>query len=218
MGQLKSKTGPSREDVAFLLRNTSFSEQAIIGWHKVFRRNTNSAFLSQTQFLALYAKFFPNSEAREYVSHVFRAYGKTRSRAGNDDWQLSFREYVLAIHETKLGSEEARLKRAFQMFDVEKRGVIEEKDVAEVYNSTRGMLKQGVNQMLKQGVDDPEEEARLLFLRLDPLGQGGGVDEVQFVEALLQKGESCNQSRTPARMKRTSNRLKRAKSDRIIHK
>jgi len=218
MGQLKSKTGPSREDVAFLLRNTSFSEQAIIGWHKVFRRNTNSAFLSQTQFLALYAKFFPNIEAREYVSHVFRAYGKTRKGAGNDDWQLSFREYVLAIHETKSGSEEARLKRAFLMFDVEKRGVIEEKDVAEVYKSTSGMLNQGVNQMLKPGVDNPEEEARLLFLRLDPLGQGGGVDEAQFVEALLQKGESCNQPRTPVRMKRTSNRLKRAKSDRIVHK
>ena len=218
MGQLKSKTGPSREDVAFLLRNTSFSEQAIIGWHKVFRRNTNSAFLSQTQFLALYAKFFPKSEAREYVSHVFRAYGKTRNGAGNDDWQLSFREYVLAIHETKSGSKEARLKRAFLMFDVEKRGVIEEKDVAEVYKSTGGMLKQGVNQMLKQGVDDPEEEARLLFLRLDPLGQGGGVDEAKFVEALLQKGEFCNQPRTPARLKKTSNRLKRAKSDRIVHK
>lgn len=210
MGQLKSKTGPSREDVVFLLRNTSFSEQAIIGWHKVFRRNTNSGFLSQTQFLALYAKFFPNSEAREFVSHVFRAYGKTRNGAGNDDWQLSFREYVLAIHETKSGSEEASLKRAFLMFDVEKRGVIEEKDVAELYKSTRGMHK--------QGVDDPEEEARLLFLRLDPLGQGGGVDEVQFVEALLQKGETCNQPRTPVRMKRTSNRLKRAKLDRIVHK
>jgi len=212
MGQLKSKTGPSREDVAFLLSNTSLSEQAIIGWHKVFRRNSgNTGFLSQTQFLALYAKFFPNSEAREYVGHVFRTYGKNhRNGAGNDDYQLGFREYVLAIHETKSGSEEARLKRAFQMFDVEKRGVIEEKDVAEVYKSTIGMTN--------QGVVNPEEKARLLFLRLDPLGQGGGVDEAQFIEALLQKGESSNQLRTSVRMKRTSNRLKRAKSDRIIQK
>ena len=212
MGQLKSKTGPSRDDVDFLLSNTSFSEQAIIGWHKVFRRNSgNTGFLSQPQFLALYAKFFPNSEAREYVSHVFRAYGKSRNGAGkNDDYQLGFREYVLAIHETKSGSEEARLKRAFLMFDVEKRGVVEEKDVAEVYKSTSGMLK--------QGVVNPEEKARLLFLRLDPLGLGRGVDEAQFIEALLQKGESSSQPRASVRMKRTSNRLKRAKSDRIIHK
>ena len=213
MGQLKSKTGPSREDVDFLLSNTSFSEQAIIGWHKVFRRNTgNTGFLSQTQFLALYAKFFPNSEAREYVSHVFRAYGKSRNGAAgkNDDYQLGFREYALAIHETKSGSEEARLKRAFLMFDVEKRGVVEEKDVAEVYKSTSGMTK--------QGVVNPEEKARLLFLRLDPLGQGGGVDEAQFIEALIQKGESSNQPGASVRMKRTSNRLKKAKSDRIIHK
>ena len=212
MGQLATKTGPSREDVDFLLINTSFSEQAIIGWHKVFRRNTgNTGFLSQTQFLALYAKFFPNSEAREYVSHVFRAYGKSRNGAGkNDDYQLGFREYVLAIHETKSGSEEARLKRAFLMFDVEKRGVVEEKDVAEVYKSTSGMLK--------QGVVNPEEKARLLFLRLDPLGLGRGVDEAQFIEALIQKGESSSQPRASVRMKRTSNRLKRAKSDRIIHK
>jgi len=226
MGQLKSKTGPSRDDVDFLLSNTSFSEQAIIGWHKVFRRNTgNTGFLSQTQFLALHTKFFPNSEAREYVSHVFRAYGKTRNGAAgkNDDYQLGFREYVLAIHETKSGSEEARLKRAFLMFDVEKRGVVEEKDVAEVYRSTggmlkQGMIKQGVNQMLNQGVVNPEEEARLLFFKLDPLGQGEGVDEAQFIQALLQKGESGNQSRASVRMKRTSSRLKRAKSDRSIHK
>jgi len=201
MGQLKSKNGPSREDVAFLLGNTSFSEQAIVGWHKVFRRNTNSGFLSQAQFLALYAKFFPNGEANEYVSHVFRAYGESRNGVGQ--WELGFREYALAIHETKSGSEEARLKRAFLMFDVEKRGVIEEKDVAAVYKSTGAMRD--------QGMVDPEEEARLLFLRLDPLGEGGGVDEAQFVEALLQREEPGKQPRAPVRTKRTSNRLKRAK-------
>ena len=201
MGQLKSKSGPSREDVAFLLSNTSFSEQAIVGWHKVFRRNTNSGFLSQAQFLALYAKFFPNGEAKEYVNHVFRAHGKSRNGVGQ--WQLGFREYALAIHESKSGSEEARLKRAFLMFDVEKKGVIEEKDVAAVYRSTGAMLEQGLVK--------PDEEARLLFLRLDPLGQGGGVDEAQFVQALLQKEEAGKQPRAAARTKRTSNRLKRAK-------
>ena len=201
MGQLKSKSGPSREDVAFLLRNTSFSEQTIVGWHKVFRGNTNSGFLSQTQFLALYAKFFPNGDAKEYVSHVFRAYGKSRN--GGGEWQLGFREYALAIHETSSGSEEARLKRAFLIFDVQKKGVIEEKDVAAVYKSTGAMLD--------QGMVNPDEEAQLLFLRLDPLGQGGGVDEAQFIEALLQKEEPGKQARAPARTKSTSNRLKRAK-------
>jgi len=216
MGQLKSKTGPSREDVDFLLSNTSFSEQAIIGWHKVFRRNTgNTGFLSQTQFLALYAKFFPNSEAREYVSHVFRAYGKSRNGAAgkNDDYQLGFREYVLAIHETKSGSEEARLKRAFLMFDVKKRGLVEEKDVAEVYKSTSGMTRQGVvnqgvNQMTNQGVANPEEKARLLFQRLDPHGQGGGVDEAQFIEALLQSG---NQPKASVRTKKDFKSTKKGK-------
>ena len=205
MGQLKSKTGPSREDVAFLLRNTRFSEQAIIGWHKLFRKNSTSGFLSQTQFLALYTKFFPKGEARDYVSHVFCAYGKSKNGVG--EWHLGFREYVLAIHETKSGSEEARLKRAFLMFDVEKRGGIEEKDVAAVYKSTRAMLS--------QGVVDPEEKAKQLFLRLDPLGQGGGVSETQFVEALLllQQEEPGKQPRGPARRKRTSNRLKKAKTD-----
>jgi len=200
MGQLKSKNGPSREDVAFLLRNTSFSEQAIVGWHKVFRKNTNSQFLSQTKFLALYAKFFPNGDAKEYVNHVFRAYGKSRSVVG--EWQLGFREYALAIHETKSGSEEARLKRAFLMFDVEKKRVIDEKDVASVYKSTGAMLE--------QGMINPEEEARLLFHRLDPLGQGGSVDEAQFIEALLKKEEPGKQPRAPVRAKMISNRLKRA--------
>ena len=89
------------------------------------------------------------------------------------------------------------------MFDAEKKGVIDEKDVATVYKSTGAMLE--------QGMINPEEEARLLFLRLDPLGEGGGVDETQFVEALLQKEEPGKQPRTPVRTKRTSNRLKRAK-------
>ena len=194
MGQLGSKKGPSREDVAYLLSSTSFSEQAIVGWHKVFRRNTNSGFLTQTQFLALYARFFPKSEAGEYVNHIFRAYGKIR---GNE-WQLGFREYVLAIHESKAGSEEERLKRAFLIFDVDRRGVIVEKDVADVYKSTGAMLSHGAL--------DPEREARKLFLRLDPLGHGGGVGEAQFL---------CeNTPKAPAgRTKTTSNRLKMTKPD-----
>lgn len=193
MGQLGSKKGPSREDVAYLLSSTSFSEQAIVGWHKVFRRNTNSGFLTQTQFLALYARFFPKSEAGEYVNHIFRAYGKIR---GNE-WQLGFREYVLAIHESKAGSEEERLKRAFLIFDVERRGVIVEKDVADVYKSTGALL-------------DPEREARKLFLRLDPLGQGGGVGEDQFLSALLQEDQNTPKA---GRTKTASNRLKMAKPD-----
>ena len=72
MGQLTSKNGPSREDVTYLLRNTNYSKEAIIGWHKLFRHNTNSASLSQAQFLDLYTKFFPSSEASEYVGHVIR--------------------------------------------------------------------------------------------------------------------------------------------------
>merc|ERR1712014_319013 len=56
---------------------------------------------------------------------------------------------------------------------------------------------------------DAEEEARTLFLRLDPLGQfEGGVSEDQFVEALL-----VNQAGPSRSVKRTSSRLKRAKPD-----
>ena len=93
------------------------------------------------------------------------------------------------------------MRRAFKMFDVSKRGLVEEKDVVGVYKSTRGMFTEGAL--------DAEEEARRLFLRLDPLGQfGGGVSEDQFVEALL-----VNQAGASRSVKRTSSRLKRAKPD-----
>jgi len=199
MGQLTSKNGPSREDVTYLLRNTNYSKEAIVGWHKVFRRNTNSGSLSQAQFLDLYTKFFPSGEASDYIGHVFRTYGKSRN--GGKDWQLGFRDYLLAVHETQCGSEEVRLRRAFKMFDVCKRGLVEEKDVEVVYKSTVGMFTEGAL--------DAEEEAKRLFLRLDPLGQfGGGVSEDQFVEALL-----VNQAGPSRSVKRTSRRFKRAKPD-----
>merc|ERR1712004_316431 len=89
--------------------------------------------------------------------------------------QLGFRDYLLAVHETQCGSQEARLRRAFKMFDLSKRGLVEEKDVVGMYKST--------GRMFTQGALDAEEEARKLFVRL---GQhGGGVSEDQFVEALL---------------------------------
>ena len=116
MGQLTSKNGPSREDVTYLLRNTNYSKEAIVGWHKVFRRNNKSGSLSQAQFLDLYTKFFPSGEASDYIGHVFRTYGKSRN--GGKNWQLGFRDYLLAVHETQCGSEEARLRRAFKMFDM----------------------------------------------------------------------------------------------------
>ena len=133
----------------------------------------------------------------KYVNHIFRSYGKIRG--GGNEWQLGFREYVLAIHESKAGSEEERLKRAFLISNVDRRGVDVEKDVADVYKSTGALL-------------DPEREARKLFLRLDPLGQGGGVGEDQFLSALLQ--EDGNTPKAPAgRTKTASNRLKMAKPD-----
>ena len=77
--------------------------------------------------------------------------------------------------------------------------MIVEKDVADVYKSTGALL-------------DPEREARKLFLRLDPLGQGGGVGEAQFLSALLQEDE--NTPKAPVgRTKTASNRLKMAKPD-----
>ena len=93
------------------------------------------------------------------------------------------------------------MRRAFKMFDVSKRGLVEEKDVVGVYKSTGGIFTTGAL--------DAEEEARTLFLRLDLLGQfGGGVSEDQFVEALL-----VNQAGPSRSVKRTSSRLKRAKPD-----
>ena len=93
------------------------------------------------------------------------------------------------------------MRRAFKMFDVSKRGLVGEKDVVVVYKSTGGMFTEGALYA--------EEEARTLFLRLDPRGQlGGGVSEDQFVEALL-----VNQAGPSRSVKRTSSRLKRAKPD-----
>ena len=128
----------------------------------------------------------------KYVNHIFRSYGKIRG--GVNEWQLGFREYVLAIHESKAGSEEERLKRAFLISNVDRRGV----NVADVYKFTGAMLSHGAL--------DPEREARKLFLRLDPLGHGGGVGEAQFL---------CeNTPKAPAgRTKTASNRLKMAKPD-----
>ena len=159
-------------------------------------------------FYIQYQVPIPGAAALQYMGFnkpeemcILRYTNCGKSRNGSKEWQLGFRDYLLAVHETQCGSEEARLRRAFKMFDVSKRGLVEEKDVVGVYKSTGGIFTTGAL--------DAEEEARRLFLRLDPLGQfGGGVSEDQFVEALLMSQAGASRS-----VKRTSSRLKRAKPD-----
>ena len=76
-------------------------------------------------FYIQYQVPIPGAAALQYMGFnkpeemcILRYTNCGKSRNGSKEWQLGFRDYLLAVHETQCGSEEARLRRAFKMFDM----------------------------------------------------------------------------------------------------
>ena len=172
MGQVTSRQSLQPSELTSLTSCTGFSPSTIIEWHKVFLSAAPTGFLSEDSFLALYTRIFPQGDPRLICHQVFRSFGATR----HGRLQVTFREYLVAMHETMHGSEEDRMRRAFKMFDRNERGVIDEQDLLHVYMAVMNLSPQ-------TNMGDCAKEARALMDILDP-GHLGQVTLPMFLQAI----------------------------------
>ncbi|KAM3179763.1 hypothetical protein ACTXT7_000046 [Hymenolepis weldensis] len=89
--------------------------------------------LNRRAFLDMYTHFFPDGKAKDFYAHLFRTFDQDNSG------QIDFSEFLSAISITQSGGPEEKLGLAFQLYDIDGNGHIEESEMNEIiklYNST----------------------------------------------------------------------------------
>nr|CDS34584.1 neuronal calcium sensor [Hymenolepis microstoma] len=131
---LGSRKKLPREDLDFLMSNTHFTKKQIKQWYNGFIRDCPSGQLSKKKFIEVYSGFFPDGNAEEFCTHVFRTFDKDNSG------KIDFKEFLLAINITSGGRPKEKLEWAYQMYDIDGNGTIERSEMVEIIRAIYSML------------------------------------------------------------------------------
>ena len=176
MGGTHTKTCPTRADLEYLTQQTIYDKETIQAWYGVFNKQAKNGRLSIRQFVTLFRSFFPGRNSDQFCEHVFRTFNTSNSG------ELSFREFLIAIHVTAQGSQEEKLRWTFRLYDVNGDGILTFEEVCEVLEASTDL--RGEDRYRKKTQKITEE----IFINMENDGLGGLTEE-QFVENCLQFGE-----------------------------
>ncbi|VEL11150.1 unnamed protein product [Protopolystoma xenopodis] len=130
--------------------------------HIHVQRDCPSGQLSKKKFIEVYSGFFPDGNAEEFCTHVFRTFDKDNSG------KIDFKEFLLAINITSGGKPEEKLEWAYQMYDIDGNGTIERSEMVEIIRAIYSML--GAD---GSSVDlSPEARTDEIFDKMDENGDG----------------------------------------------
>ena len=154
MGAKQSQLTPS--DVSQLLHKTDLSEQEIREFHKDFQKSYPKGRLTKVDVTKLYKKTYPKGDPAAVVDEMFRVYDADK------DGTIDFREFLVGLGASQRGSEDEKLKLAFQMFDADGSGYITN---SEMHSLVRAIYKAQAYGKYDEKVADTV--GSLMFQQLD---------------------------------------------------
>jgi len=152
----KDPTILTDEDIRTLKLNTQYSDEEIQAWHSGFLKDCPSGKLDKKQFLNVYKKFYPEGKADKYCNFVFKAFD-----TDNNNW-IDFTEFLLAVGVSQHGNLEDRLKMAFDIYDQNKDGQINRKDMIKIIEAMYDLA----NEEERTGDKSPDKRVELIMQRL----------------------------------------------------
>ncbi|XP_049587779.1 recoverin 2 [Syngnathus scovelli] len=147
----------SKEILEDLKLSTKFTEHEISQWYENFQKQCPTGRITPEEFEQIYARFFPDSDAKSYARHVFRSFDT------NDDGTLDFKEYIIALHMTSTGKTTRKLEWAFSLFDVDKNGYINKTEVTEICQAIFKLIPKEDQSRLPEDENTPEKRANKLW-------------------------------------------------------
>ncbi|XP_076137188.1 recoverin 2 [Alosa pseudoharengus] len=178
MGNSKS-SAMSKEILEDLKLHTKFSENELAQWYENFQKTCPSGRINPEEFEAIYARFFPDSDAKTYAQHVFRSFDT------NDDGTLDFKEYIIALHMTSGGKTQRKLEWAFSLFDVDKNGYITKSEVGEICQAIFKLIPKEDQEKLPADENTPEKRAEKLWSYFNKK-DNERLAEGEFIQGVLE--------------------------------
>ncbi|CAF1127216.1 unnamed protein product [Rotaria sp. Silwood1] len=145
------------EDLKTLKINTQYTEEEILAWHSGFLKDCPTGKLDKKQFLNVYRRFYPEGKADKYCNFVFKAFD-----LDNNNW-IDFTEFLLAVDVSQHGNLEDKLKLAFGIYDQNKDGQINRKDMVRIIEAMYDLA----NEEDRVGLKAPEKRVELIMQRLN---------------------------------------------------
>ena len=145
---------------------------------KWFTKVSKNGRLSKELFYEMYQKLCPNDKnAKGFCNHVFRAVD-----ADNNGY-ISFREFLLALDITIVGTPEDKLKWAFRLYDINGDGVVNRCEMIIIIESMFKMFDP-----YSRGKNYANNRAKKIFTQLD-INNDLKLTEDEFVLGCLQDEE-----------------------------
>jgi neurocalcin delta len=164
----------SKEDVEYLLNNTSYSRTQIKKWYRGFMKDCPSGQLTRRRFLSIYRNLFPDGRAGAFYEHVFRTLDEDGSGT------IDFKEFLQAISITQTGKPEDKLELAFRLYDINRNGIIEEHEMVEIIKAIYLMTDTGAECI----GDAPYSRTREIFSKMD-CNRDGVLSKDEFIKGCL---------------------------------
>ncbi|CAL8076605.1 unnamed protein product [Calicophoron daubneyi] len=174
MGSAHSKRGITKEEVKKLATKTHFTESQIRKWHREFIKDCPNGLLNRSTFLSMYTQFFPDGKARSFYEHLFRTFDADASGC------IDFNEFLTAINITQSGTPEEKLELAFQLYDIDRNGTIEESEMTQIITAIHLM----VGEVDTREGNSPADRTRAIFKKMD-LNMDRVLTKDEFIHGCL---------------------------------
>ncbi|CAF3432177.1 unnamed protein product [Rotaria sp. Silwood1] len=115
--------------IAELMRKTHFNKDEIRHLYRRFKQDCPSGEISKTHFSSVFSTLFPGGECFRYATFVFR--NIDRSNSG----YIRFEDLIVTLSTLIHGSIEDRLSWTFDLYDINKDGVLTKTELSQIVAS-----------------------------------------------------------------------------------
>jgi Ca2+-binding EF-hand superfamily protein len=120
--------------------------------------------------------FFTHGNPEHFCEHVYRTFDE------DNDGSISFKEFLLAIGVTTGSDSKEKLKWAFKMYDINKDGLVDVKEMEKIIKALYEMLgsAEGGGDS-EESKAEQEKKVKFLFEKIDA-NKDGGVNMEEFID------------------------------------
>ncbi|XP_050190378.1 calsenilin isoform X2 [Myiozetetes cayanensis] len=106
------------EGLEQLLARTKFTKMELQSLYRGFKNECPSGLVDEETFTLIYSRFFPQGDATSYAHFLFDAFDADHNGA------LCFQDFAVGLSVLLRGTEQQKLKWAFDLYDVNKDGYV----------------------------------------------------------------------------------------------